>query len=310
MLSADNETKYDQKVKKILGNKHILSHILVGTVEQLKNMSPKDVYYLIEGEPLISKVPVNPGLTNKKKSGEQIAGLNTVDGENDEGFIIYDVIVYVRLPEGLVQIIINVEGQKDDPTKYMILNRVIFYMCRLVSSQKERDFTNQNFDDLKQIASIWICMDAGENCMDHIHLIDEHLLGNHKWKGKIDILNAFMIGLGKDISAANEDEFRLHRLLGTVFSDKLPLNEKLKIMEEEFDIPMEENLKEDLDNMCNLSQCIVDRTTREVTKTITDRINELNKRLIQDNRMDELILSVNDGKLQDKLLVEYGLKEK
>jgi hypothetical protein len=73
---------------------------------------------------------------------------------------------------------------------------------------------------------------------------------------------------------------------------------------------MEENLKEDLDNMCNLSQCIVDRTTREVTKTITDRINELNKRLIQDNRMDELIRSVNDGKLQDKLLVEYGLKEK
>jgi hypothetical protein len=149
-------------------------------------------------------------------------------------------------------------------------------------------------------------MDAGENCMDHIHLIDEHLLGNHRWKGKIDILNAFMIGLGKDISAANEDEFRLHRLLGTVFSDKLPLNAKLKIMEEEFDIPMEENLKEDLDNMCNLSQCIVDRTT----KTITDRINELNKRLIQDNRMDELIRSVNDGKLQDKLLVEYGLKEK
>jgi hypothetical protein len=77
---------------------------------------------------------------------------------------------------------------------------------------------------------------------------------------------------------------------------------------------MEENLKEDLGNMCNLSQCIVDRTTREVTesvtKTITDRINELNKRLIQDNRMDELIRSVNDGKLQDKLLVEYGLKEK
>jgi hypothetical protein len=85
MLSADNETKYDQKAKKILGNKYILSHILVRSVDRLRNMKPEDVYYLIEGEPLISRVPVNPGLTNQKKPGEQVAGFNTVDGENDEG---------------------------------------------------------------------------------------------------------------------------------------------------------------------------------------------------------------------------------
>jgi hypothetical protein len=306
MLSADNETKYDQKVKKILGNKYMLSHILVNSVERLRNMKPEDVYYLIEGEPIISKVPVNPGLTNQKKPGEQIAGLNTVDGENDEGYIIYDVIVYVRLPEGLAQIIVNVEGQKDEPTKYMILNRVIFYICRLISSQKERDFTNQNFDDLKQVYSIWVCMDTNENCMDYIHLTDEHLLGSHNWKGRLDLLNVFMIGLGKEISKAGDEDFKLHRLLGTVFSDKIPLDEKLKVMEDEFNIPMGEDLKEDLNDMCNLSQGIVERTTRNVT----DKINELNERLSEDNRMDELVRSFKDKKLQDKLLVEYGLNDR
>jgi hypothetical protein len=310
MVSADGEARYDRTVKKILGNKYILSHILVGTVERLRHMNPKDVYHLIEGEPLIGRVPVNPGMTNQK-NGEQITGLNTVDEDIEEGLIIYDVIVYVRLPEGLVQIIVNVEGQKDEPTKYMILNRVIFYACRLISSQKERDFTHQNFDDLKQVYSIWICMDADENCMNHIHLTDDHLLGEHKWKGYLDLLNIFMIGLGENITEAEDEEFALHRLLGTVFSERLTVDEKLTVMENEYGIPMEMDLKEDLEDMCNMSQGIVEKTTRtvtaDVTKNVTDKINELNKRLSEDNRVDELFRSFTDKKLQDKLLEEYGL---
>jgi putative lipoic acid-binding regulatory protein len=38
---------------------------------------------------------------------------------------------------------------------------------------------------------------------------------------------------------------------------------------------MEMDLKEDLEDMCNMSQGIVEKTTR----TVTDKINELNKRL-------------------------------
>jgi hypothetical protein len=148
--------------------------------------------------------------------------------------------------------------------------------------------------------------DTGENCMDYIHLTDEHLLGCHKWKGGLDLLNIFMIGLGKELSKADDEDFKLHRLLGTVFSDKIPLDEKLKVMEDEFNIPREENLKEDLNDMCNLSQGIVERTT----KTVTDKLNELNEKLLDDNRMDELARSFKDKELQDKLLVEYGLNDK
>jgi hypothetical protein len=149
-------------------------------------------------------------------------------------------------------------------------------------------------------------MDTNENCMDYIHLTDEHLLGSHNWKGRLDLLNVFMIGLGKEISKAGDEDFKLHRLFGTVFSDKIPLDEKLKVMEDEFNIPMGEDLKEDLNDMCNLSQGIVERTTRNVT----DKINELNERLSEDNRMDELVRSFKDKKLQDKLLVEYGLNDR
>ena len=70
----------------------------------------------------------------------------------------FDIIFYVRMKDGLSQIIINVEAQKDEPDGYGILNRAIFYVSRMISSQKERDFVNSNYDDIKRVYSIWVCM--------------------------------------------------------------------------------------------------------------------------------------------------------
>ena len=61
------------------------------------------------------------------------------------------------MDDGLSQIIINVEAQKDEPGEYEILNRAVFYVSRLISSQKERDFENSSYDDIKCVYSIWIC---------------------------------------------------------------------------------------------------------------------------------------------------------
>jgi hypothetical protein len=195
-------------------------------------------------------------MTNHKKVGEKIGGLNTVDSVNNEGIAMYDIILYVRMKDGIAQIIINVEAQKDEPTEYSILNRCIFYICRMVSSQKNRDFVRKNYDDIKQVYSIWICMDLKENCMNHIHLTDDKVLGSHTWKGRLDILNIVMVGLGKKIPEKQDEDYGMHRLLGTVFSDNLSADDKIKVMKDEYEIPMEEQLREDLVDMCNLSKGI------------------------------------------------------
>lgn len=77
------------------------------------------------------------------------------------------------MKDGLTQIIINLEAQKDEPNEYDILNRAIFYVSRLISSQKERDFKNTNYNDIKRVYSIWVCMNTDENSMSHIHLAKE-----------------------------------------------------------------------------------------------------------------------------------------
>ena len=88
----------------------------------------------------------------------------------------------------LSQVIINIEAQKDEPKKYQIINRAVFYISRLVSSQKQRDFINMNYDDIKKVYSIWVCMGMKENTMCHIHLTKDDLIGKHNWCGNLDLL--------------------------------------------------------------------------------------------------------------------------
>ena len=126
-------------------------------------------------------MPVEPGLTNiaREKDGQRVVCFNTEDGEINEGLVRFDIVFYVRMKDGISQIIINVEAQKDDPEGYDILNRAIFYVSRLISSQKERDFEKSSYDDIKRVYSIWVCMNMEENTMSHIHLTKEDIVGSY-----------------------------------------------------------------------------------------------------------------------------------
>ncbi len=262
--AADMDAQYDEKAKRLLSNKIILAHILVKTIDEFRGMNPKDVVPYIEGEPFVSVVPVEPGLTNRKREegGMRIMGLNTEAGEINEGLIRFDIIFYVRMRDGISQVIVNLEAQKDEPAGYHILNRAVFYVSRLVSSQKERDFVRTNYNDIKRVFSIWVCMNMDENCMDYVHLADDKLLGSHIWKGRLDLLNIVLIGIANKVPARDE-KYELHRLLSTLLSNELSAAEKLEIMETEYNISVDDKMREDVSAMCNLSQGIREKGRTE-----------------------------------------------
>ncbi len=260
--AADQDAQYDDKAKRLLGNKIILAHILVKTVDEFKGMNPKEVVSYIEGEPLIGVVPVEPGLTNagKEENGQRIVGMNTENAEINEGLVRFDIIFYVRMKDGISQVIVNLEAQKDEPTSYHILNRAVFYVSRLVSSQKERDFVKTNYNDIKRVFSIWVCMNMDENSMDYVHLTDDKLLGSYPWKGGLDLLNIVLIGIANELPE-HDDKYELHRLLSTLLSAELTVDEKLGIIKTEYSIPVDEKLRKDMSAMCNLSQGIRENAT-------------------------------------------------
>lgn len=255
VMATDRDAQYDNSAKRLIAHKIILARILVKTVEEFKGMDPLEVAALIEGLPYISAVPVEPGLTNAVhfQNGQRLVGFNTENQELNEGLVRFDIVFYVRMKDGLSQIIINVEAQKDEPGEYEILNRAVFYVSRLVSSQKERDFENSSYDDIKSVYSIWICMNMEESTMSHIHLTKEDLIGSYEWKGNLDLLNIIMIGLAKELPE-HDETYELHRLLGALLSRELTVDEKLDIIGKEYDIPLEENFRKDMSTMCNLSQ--------------------------------------------------------
>ena len=264
--AAGDKAQYDTRVKRLLAQKSILAHILVKTVDEFKGMKPEDVVKYIEGEPSISVVPVEPGLANMEKpdaAGQRIVGLNTENAEINEGLVRFDIIFYVRMKNGLSQIIVNIEAQKDEPTEYKILNRAIFYVSRLISSQKERDFVNTNYDDIKQVFSIWICMNMDDNSLSHIHLTKDELLKPCNWKGNLDLLNIVLIGITNEIPE-HDEKYEMHRLIGALLSSELKEQEKLDIIEHEYNIPISQEFREDVSIMCNLSQGIVDDTKAEI----------------------------------------------
>ena len=225
VLATDRDAQYDNSAKRLIAHKIILARILIKTVEKFMGMDPLEVAALIEGIPYISTVPVEPGLTNAVhfQNGKRIVGFNTENQELNEGLVRFDIVFYVRMKDGLSQIIINVEAQKDEPSDYKILNRAVFYVSRLISSQKEKDFENSSYDDIKSVYSIWICM------------------------------NIIMIGLAKELPE-HDETYELHRLLGALLSRELTVDEKLDIIGNEYDIPLEENFRKDMSTMCNLSQ--------------------------------------------------------
>ena len=244
------------------------------TVDEFKGMKPEDVVKYIEGEPSISVVPVEPGLANMEKTdaaGQRIVGLNTENAEINEGLVRFDIIFYVRMPSvddtknGLSQIIVNIEAQKDEPTEYKILNRAIFYVSRLISSQKERDFVNTNYDDIKQVFSIWICMNMDDNSLSHIHLTKDEMLKPCNWKGNLDLLNIVLIGITNEIPE-HDEKYEMHRLIGTLLSGELKEQEKLDIIEHEYNIPISQEFREDVRIMCNLSTGIEERATEKTSE--------------------------------------------
>ncbi|MCD7752859.1 MAG: hypothetical protein LUI10_14175 [Lachnospiraceae bacterium] len=287
LTSANEKTQYDTYAKNLLSRKCVLACILTAVVDEFKGMTPREAERYIEGNVHVGDVPVDPGVTNvewttarqenvepavhagdfpinigmtntsQPQSGNRITGLNTVQQEIGEGTVVFDILFYARLWDGLSQIIMNLEVQKDEPSAYYILNRAVYYGSRQISSQKERDFTGQNFNDLKQVYSVWVCMNMKECSWNHIHLTDDPLLGHHHWRGNLDLLNIVLLGVPNEIPQQGAD-YELHRLLCALFSIGLSWEERVAILENEYFMDAKTEFGEELKEMCNLSQGILE----------------------------------------------------
>lgn len=161
---AGHKARYDAEVKKILSDRTILAWILKYTVSEFENFTIEEIRASIEGEPEVSAVPVYPG----RKPSEAVTGSAVEDAVPNEGKITYDIRFYVITPGGKrVKLYINVEAQKKYYAGYDLVTRAVFYCARMLSAQMDTEFGGKDYDEVKKVYSIWICLDTPSYAAKH-----------------------------------------------------------------------------------------------------------------------------------------------
>ncbi len=217
---AGLRAQYDTHAKRLLSARPVLARILQKTVEECALFTVEQIMAQLDPDIHISSEPVDPGMERT-----WIAGDDTRNRLSEEGTVTYDIRFHMHLPAENGQgcgkrLLFDLEAQKEYYVKYRLITRGIYYAARMLSAQKNREFTGSEYSNLKKVYSIWICMneekDPGE-------------------RGS------------------------LYCLLNTLLSFSLTPEEKEHILEKEYGISMEMKIRKELEAMCNLSEAIEER---------------------------------------------------
>lgn len=221
--------RYDAQALAILKNKVLLAHILKAYVSEVKNNSIEEIVSFMDEDILVRMVGVDPN----KKIIPNVAEQKTESKIVGEGTIRFDLRFNLHIPEQAkpIKIIVDVEAQgKVETLKYNLVTRVIYYLCRLVSEQQGSEFVDSNYDDIKKVYSIWICMPAKRNSSVQTYSIKENLeYGTYGNDGRYDIIEGVVIRLGDDYKSESDE---LLKTLTTIFSSSISKEEKVRELSE------------------------------------------------------------------------------
>lgn len=160
---------------------------------------------------------------------------------------------------------------------------------RNISSQKGRVFEHSDYNKLKPVLSYWVMFNPDEkdkNTIEKRFWAKQVFRSSMDEKAKIQdtgLMTSYRLNIG------DPDEpgcMPILRLLGIVASDTHSLSEKKRILEEEFKLPMTEELEKEMATMSNLSQAIRERAylqgSQDKEIELNGKIEELNRQHLQD----------------------------
>ena len=257
LSKAIDTARYDESVKELLADKQVLARILKYSVEEFAELSLDEIIKSIS-EPDIAGIRVEPGMTNLGKVEKQ----SEEDFVPGEGKNIYDIRFVAYLGTEMIKFLINVEAQKS--TKhydlgYHLDNRIIFYLSRMISAQKEIEFFNSDYDNIKAVRSIWICMDsnADEDSINRIRFVQENVYGKMMELANLDKVQGIIIRLRQKENVESSKNYLIAMLEELL--KKGDKEKKKKNLSSNFGLIMTEETIRRIHHMCNLSDLIVEQ---------------------------------------------------
>ena len=268
--SAELRAQYDAHVRRLLKDKGVLAYILIHAVEEFRNYSLEEARSAIEGEPEVSVRPVRPS----DAMPEAMNGEETESNIPGEGRMFFDIVFTVRtIDQTRQKIYINLEAQKEFYPGYDLVSRGVVYGCRMISQQMDTEYTSKDYDGVKKVYSIWICMNTPdrnnesekvsdtivEYAMEPKVLYKEQDIGNVAY-GRYDLLSVLFICLKDDDTRLSEN--KLVSMLSVLLSSKMGIEDKKRELEEKYHLPMTREMERRAAEMCNLSEAIEERAEK------------------------------------------------
>ncbi|MBR6013327.1 MAG: hypothetical protein IK062_06050 [Selenomonadaceae bacterium] len=264
----DKNASYDALAKKFLSRKAILAQILKNSVKEFADCSLEEIEQkYIEGDPslTINTVPLDDTF--------YIKGKNAESKSPTEGLVTFDIIFDAILPTDgeTAKFIINVEPQKTTKKiNYKLMKRAVYYAARLISAQKETEFKNDDYNKLKKIFSIWVCMDVQNYRADSIQeyrLTEKIVHGNfHDDLNNYDLMTIIILNLGE-----NSTTHKLLNLLHLIFMDLKSSEEKSKILHDDYQIELSRDMKEELEKMGGLMEPLLNIAKKQAAKQAAEQ---------------------------------------
>ena len=304
IIAADNRAKYDNAVKRLLVHKSILAYILKACVEDYRDLTLAQIADCIEGAPEISRTPVH----RDEPDADEIAGMNVEDPSIREGVRLFDIRFTAVVPKdgAQVEVFINIEVQLDPQKSYPLEKRVVYYLCRMISAQYGPVFRHSEFGKIKKVYSIWIVPNPPRKRRNSIHRLSmtaDDIYGDYCGDAEdSDLMSGYILSLSGD---EQEAEHQTLRLLDVLLSSTKPPAEKHRILESDFDIPYTEQIRSEVEHMCNLSQGIyndgrAEGRQEELLRNLRSLMRELG--LSAQRAMDVLRVPAEDRETFERLL--------
>lgn len=308
----DAGAAYDTNAKYLLSDKQVLARILKYAVQEFKDMPIPGIIKGIGDEIEISSRAVEPGLSNSGR----VKGSDTEDNVPGEGKIYYDICFQAYHLEREMKFLINVEAQKTaDPKKlgYHLENRILFYLARMVSAQKQREFFHSDYDNIKRVRSIWICMGQGtegrngEGAIEEIGLCRKAIVGQEPSQYGMDLMKAIVI----KIQSGEGRKGSRHKLMGmleTLFGQG-PAEEKKRELTEKYGMEMTIEMERRIQVMCNLSENIkAEGIKKGMEKGIKTGMKKGIKKGIETERQAAIERMMRAGATKEQI-ISYGYRQ-
>ena len=238
----------DDYAKCVLADPQIMAMILQYTIPELHDIPREEIMQGIFHTVVTLTVP--------ELLAVKLQPLGTEDIDEHGAKIIYDIRSSVCIRGVTRTFLLNLEAQKSSlfsKLRYHLDNRITYYLCRMISSQKNMEFTHSNYDDIKPVYSIWVCMDARKDSESIIDIALQPVIrvGQPVRSFLFNLMHGVILNI-RPQDAEPYPEHPLLAMLGLLFSH-IPAPEKQRLLEEKYDLKMTTDLERCVKEMCNIS---------------------------------------------------------